>query len=89
MKKILSLAAMLALTFTLSAVNAQEQPKAAKKEKSGCCVTGSSKAKQMGECSGEMATSKKMAAKHDCTDKCGDDCKTAHNVSKTESDKKN
>ncbi|MCZ7556825.1 MAG: hypothetical protein M5R41_10540 [Bacteroidia bacterium] len=89
MKKILSLATVFALTFALSAVNAQEQPKAESKVKSGCCASSSSKAKQMSDCSSE-AKAKKASNKAECEDKAVETTKTAQKASnKTESSNKN
>lgn len=54
-----------------------------------CCadkagVKASKVSKKSGDacCSGSAAKTKKMAAKHECGDKCGDDCKMAHQMSK-------
>ena len=89
MKKVLSLVAMFALAMSLTAVNAQDKPKeVAKKAKTEDCGT---EAKKSGCCDHGSATkTKKMASKHECGDKCGDDCSMAHKTStKKEETRKN
>ena len=91
MKKILSLATVFALSFTLFVANAQDQPKTTTtKVKSSCCP--SSKTAKSGDCGTEAKTSKKMASKHDCGDKCSDepqrDCKFSKKPEKNEASKK-
>lgn len=86
MKKVLSFVTMFVLVMSLTTVNAQDKPKAESKKaktedcgtKKGCCDHGSAK------------KTKKMASKHECTDKCGDGCTMAHKTSsKQEETKKN
>lgn len=84
MKKMLSLVAMFALAMSLTAVQAQEKPKTeAKKAKTEDCGT------KKGCCDHGSATkTKKMASKHECTDKCGDDCSMAHKTSTKQNETK-
>ncbi|PLX30877.1 MAG: hypothetical protein C0600_07240 [Ignavibacteria bacterium] len=82
MKKVLSLATIFALAFALNVANAQEKPKVTKKAKSECTTKSSC-------CDHGAKKTKKMAAKHECGDKCGDDCKMAHSVKSKKEDKKN
>jgi hypothetical protein len=77
MKKFLTLATVFVLAMTLSVATAQEQPKKASKEKSGCC---SHEAKS--GC--EPKATKKTASKHDCKEDCKDECTHAEKTSSTE-----
>jgi hypothetical protein len=88
MKKVLSLVAMLALVTSLTTVHAQDKPKAESKQaKTENC---DSKAKKAGCCDHGATKTKKMASKHECGDKCGDDCSMAHKTStKKEETRKN
>lgn len=83
MKKVLSLVAMFALAMSLTTVHAQDKPKVESKKaktedcgtKKGCCDHGSA------------TKTKKMASKHECSDKCGDGCTMAHKTSTNDSKK--
>ncbi|MFZ1730651.1 MAG: hypothetical protein WAV84_11055 [Bacteroidota bacterium] len=87
MKTVLSFFAMFALVMSLTTVNAQDKPKeAAKTEKSSCC--SGSQAKKSGSCDESATKTKKMASKHDCSDKCDDGCTMASKTKTSTSDAK-
>jgi len=90
MKRILSVVTVFALSITLFAVQAQEQPKSSSKAKVGsCCPSGKSQAKKSNsECAPE-AKGKKMASKDDCSKACADECTMAHKTSTKEETRKN
>jgi hypothetical protein len=86
MKQVFSFFAMFALVMSMASVNAQDKPKeATQKAKTEC----GSEAKKGGCCSAGATKTRKMAAKHECSDKCDDGCTMAAKVNTSTEEKKN
>ncbi len=89
MKKVLSLAAMFALSLSLLTATAQDQPKKAsvKEAKSGCCASAKA---EKASCSTEAKASNVKETKENCDkSKCADECKMAHKTDAKKADNKN